>query len=382
MGHISLLPLFMRKTLLWQLPLADVCQLEGTKFTEGLDMEAYWKFLWDEQYCDIIDPKDNDIEQYIQQKWGCRNAAVSPLPGYYRAIVCGQLVCHAIVCLECDFEFRLPSNGVCRTLYDFLFAVRKVQEVSEGQATSCHLKLPLRYLHKLDTPEEELVEEVVTCFKGELPTVHAEFIVYEEIQLDYAQYLREITMLGVHGLSFESEFVQEVIWEATHLEVLILEGFYGDDEEPVSIESFCIGLSAHPTFWSRFRLFKVVSACIPSHGYTISQEVFDELICRYLSASTEHAQKVQFTDTTIISTEFGDSGPTIDQQYISFKTIELKRCRFEHNATPKTISGWLGHCISEQESEFGSCCFKIADKVPGGVTRKRKFSELSSDDQT
>lgn len=117
-------------------------------------------------------------------------------------------------------------------------------------------------------------------------------------------------------------------------------------------------------------------------GYTVSQEIFNELISKYFSASTDHAQKVQFTDTTIKSTVtvFYDSGPTVDQHYISFKTIELNQCRFEHDATPKTISGWLGHHIREQESEFGSYCFKIADKVASGVTRKRKFSKLDNND--
>ena len=176
-GHLSLLPLSTRKTLLWQLPLADVCQLEDTKFTEGLDMEAYWKFLWGEQYTGIVDPKDSDIEQYIQQKWGCHNSAVTQLVEYSKAIVYGQLVSRAIGCLEYDFEFRVPHNGVCDTFYDFLFAIRKIEEVLEGKATSCHLEFPPRYLHKLDTPEEDLVEEVVTCFKGELPTVLAEIYV-------------------------------------------------------------------------------------------------------------------------------------------------------------------------------------------------------------
>ena len=35
-SQLSLLPHYTRKDLLWQLPLADVCQLEDTKFTEGL----------------------------------------------------------------------------------------------------------------------------------------------------------------------------------------------------------------------------------------------------------------------------------------------------------------------------------------------------------
>lgn len=192
---------------------------------------------------------------------------MTQLVEYSKAIVYGQLVSRAIGCLEYDFEFCVPHNGVCDTFYDFLFAIRKIEEVLEGKATSCHLEFPPRYLHKLDTPEEDLVEEVVTCFKGELPTVLAEIYVYEDIELDHAHYLREIALLGVHGLSFEAEFVKEVIQEASHLEVLVLEGFYDDEDGPISLDNFCTSLSAHPTFWSRFRLLKVLSVSSPGYGW-------------------------------------------------------------------------------------------------------------------
>lgn len=56
---------------------------------------------------------------------------------------------------------------------------------------------------------------------------------------------------------FEAEFVKVVIQEATCLEVLILEGYYDDDDGPRSLDNFCTYLSAHPMFWSRFRLIKL-----------------------------------------------------------------------------------------------------------------------------
>ena len=40
-SHLSLLPVSTRRDILWRLPLADVCQLEDTEFTQGLDMIAY-----------------------------------------------------------------------------------------------------------------------------------------------------------------------------------------------------------------------------------------------------------------------------------------------------------------------------------------------------
>ncbi len=40
---LALLPLKTCWNLLWNLPLADVCQLETTQFTNGMSMDDYWK---------------------------------------------------------------------------------------------------------------------------------------------------------------------------------------------------------------------------------------------------------------------------------------------------------------------------------------------------
>ena len=40
---LALLPLKTRWNLLWNLPLADVCQLEITQFASGICMEKYWQ---------------------------------------------------------------------------------------------------------------------------------------------------------------------------------------------------------------------------------------------------------------------------------------------------------------------------------------------------
>ena len=307
-NHLSLLPLFTRKDLLWQLPLADVCHLEGTKFAKGLDMAAYWKFLWGDQIATIINPtEDRDVERYIQQKWPSNHDNLE----YSKAMLYGQLATCAIGCLDDDFVFCAPHDGECEDIFDFLFAVRKIQEFPEG--LSCCLEFPPRYSHKIDISKEELMQELVNCFKGELPTVLAEIFIYRDVELDYTHFLKEVVYMGVHGLTFEAQFIKAVIQEATQLEVLILEGFY-DEDEPVPLDEFCTYISAHPTFWSRFQLLKVLSATIPGHGYTVSQEIFDKLISTYFSASTDHTQKVQFTDMTILSTVFYDSGPTIDQR--------------------------------------------------------------------
>ena len=48
--ELSLLPVKFREQLLLSLPLLDICQLEETQFTAGLDMEAIWEQLHNDYY--------------------------------------------------------------------------------------------------------------------------------------------------------------------------------------------------------------------------------------------------------------------------------------------------------------------------------------------
>ena len=75
--------------------------------------------------------------------------------------------------------------------------------------------------------------------------------------------------------------------------------------------------------------------------------------------------------------------------YLDFKTVELDSCQFvsKYKATPQAISHWLGQGISElprldpRSVEPGVHYFKVgSDKsAMGGLSRKRKFSELDQE---
>ena len=44
---LALLARRMREQLLWNLPVADVCLLEVTQFTNGMNMDDYWSIILD-----------------------------------------------------------------------------------------------------------------------------------------------------------------------------------------------------------------------------------------------------------------------------------------------------------------------------------------------
>ena len=392
-SYLSLLPLSTRKDLLWQLPLADVCQLEGTKFTEGLDMVDYWKSPWEGVYLGIAFGlshwcPDHDLLQYIQE-WDELE--------YTRAMLYGLLTTCAIGNLRDDvdgFDFSLPHCGESDeyvSIVSLLYAVRRPYH----DLRDPYLKFPPRYAHKSSKVEEDLtVPEVMQCFGkggGELPKIFPEIEVYNDIEHDYAAivpyYLHNAVSIGVRGHIFTAqglEFLKAIVKEVMHLEVLILDNWGTEGEwETEYFDEFCTFLCSYPKFFSNFHLFKILSS-MSGLGFTVSREHFNRLIAAYFAAPTSHTQKLQITHAKIKCSDVSqECGPKIDQKYISFKTVEFDNCQFitKYKATPQSISHWLGQGVSElplldPESDPGTYFFKLEGKT---TTRKRKYSELDSD---
>jgi hypothetical protein len=78
----------------------------------------------------------------------------------------------------------------------------------------------------------------------------------------------------------------------------------------------------------------------------------------------------------------------IDHHYLQFKAIDLDNCHFilRQKSTPRAITQWLRQDISTlhlKETEGGEvnyCSFKVKERAPSLLGRKRKHSEVNSDD--
>ena len=125
------------------------------------------------------------------------------------------------------------------------------------------------------------------------------------------------------------------------------------------------------------------------NGFVVSRKNFNQLISAYFAAPTDHVQKLHITLTKIKCSDVSfECSPTIEQRYRSFKTVQMGDCQFvsKYKATPKTISHWLGESINElpqpdpKPVEDHTYFFKVGDKSGGGPSRKRKHSELESED--
>ena len=400
-SHLSLLPLSTRRDLLWQLPLADVCQLEDIKFTEGLDMASYWRSPWECVYLGIANWwPDYDVQDYVQE-WDSTEYARAMLYGLLTTCAIGNLY-------EGEFEFLLPHLHCEDEEYEvhkymsvisLLYAVRK-PDYDLQHNPNYQLKFPSRYSHKSNKDEEDLtVPEVMKLFSrdGALPTIFPQIEVYNDVDHDYAAivpiYLCNAVYIGVKGHVFTEQgldFLKAIIKEATRLEVLMLDDWGIDGEwETEFFNDFIAYLCSYPRFFSNFRLFKVLCS-MSGLGFTVSRENFNNLMTAYFTAPTNHVQKLQITQAKIKCSDIAfECSPTIDQQYLSFKTVELDNCQFvsKYKATPQIISRWLGQGISELSRLDPRPCnpdayfFKVGDKRGGlELPQKRKYSELDSNE--
>ena len=374
-GYLSLLPLSEREWLLQRLPVADVCLLEDTDFTKGIDIEAFWKLP-----SDLANVDDSDI---FVEEWGEAEFAKAALYGEVTSIIIG--------CPPQGFWYPFPSGKEfmhTENMIEFLYAVRRFPDTEQKFSNRvCDFTVPSRYQDKVNLfLKEDLIDATVSCFGGEFPKILTGVLVDDSIQFEYVGFLRNLRFLSVTGVDWprstlsSTEFVQEVLKVATKLEVLNL---YGDDDglddkDRTSLDDLCSDLASHPTFWSNFRLFQIFTC---TAGYIVSQKYFDKLVTVFLSTPTDHAQKVRFTDTKIVTYGTHPS-PKFNRNYVQFKTIELVNCTFMSKcpAKPEVVSRWLGQSIHILESkEPEACSFQV--KVPSSVvSKKRRYPEIESDD--
>ena len=368
-SHLSLLPLSTRNELLLKLPIADVCQLEDTKFVEGIDLGAFWKFI-----CKDFSGM-GDVRAYFSE-WDDAK--------YYRAFLYGEIVTYIIGGEALGGWVSYPHNAelmVDDDIVSFMYSVRKF---TDEQATRCQLLYPPRYhqesklMCNVSDMSEDVVEAAMNCFGGELPKILAGVQLYEtDIDFECADgFLSDIVYLGIHGEPFNGrglEFVNFILKNAAKLEVLILEGLFGGMER-ISLDELFNLLCVHPTFLSTFQLLEIQPG---DYRLFASRPAFDKLITAFFAAFTDHNQKVHFVEVKIEAYDMYDS-PDIYERFLDFKNIELDNCRMvsKCKVTPKTISHWLGKAVSAQESNdiSGSWVFQVK-KNSDRNTRKRKYSE-------
>ena len=373
-NSLCLLPLSTRKDLLYQLPITDIClRLENSMFIKGLDMEAFWRSTWEEEFFSTATSwDDNAVQSYVETWDGTQ---------YARGVVYGLVATCAMGHLHGgEYWFHSPlynrdSDGEAESgmhIFQFLYAVRKPSRIPAHNG--CELKYPPRYSHKSNKQDRDLVMyEVVNCFshgKNEFPKIFPEIEILNDIHLDHVYFLRDAVYVGIKGHLLDEglEFLKAAIKEATKLEVLLLDHWYDNDQwETRFLDDFCCFLSSCQISLSNFQVFKVLSSMC--RGLVISRKNFNQLITAYFAAPTNHVQKLEFNMTKIHCNDISfECIPQLDQCYLPFKTIQLNQCQFvsEYKPTAGCLSHWLGQDIfvlEHESKDVDSCYFKVQNKT-------------------
>ena len=356
-------------------------------------MAAFWNSTWDHETVGLeeLSHDKEDIKHYVQDKWDDLEYARETVYGIIAACAMGHMTdiesrgtFHIMLTHKCE---KHKHSGWGMPVVTFLYAPR-----TSCMRGTCSYQppFPSHYKHKIK--KDLTMYEVVNCFihsKGEFPRIFPEVPLYS-INLDSVYFLRNAVCLGINGPSVFHEkgikFVKAVLKVATNLEVLLLDHWGDEDEWEVEFfDEFCAYLSSCQAFLSNFRLVKIFS-WMESKGCVVSRNNFNQLIAAYFAAPTDHMQKLHISRTKIKCSDVSfECSPMIEQRYRSFKTIQISDCQFvsKHKATPKALSHWLGESISElpqSDPEPDTYFFKVGGKTGAGLSRKRKHSELESDD--
>lgn len=258
----------------------------------------------------------------------------------------------------------------------FLYGIRNfiVTDVNIYKTQRYHnsLSFPPRYRDKADIHRtEDIIEVIISCFRGELPKILVNLLKCS-LHSEYIHLLCDLRYLSIVGVRpkesvYESlTFACDVVKQSTHLEVLSLhgrsyvQGYFESD--PLSLDYLCSELSHHPTYWPNMRILEILDCC---PGYTVSQEIFDQLISAYLSAPTHCAQRVTLVGASVLS-DHEHQSLSFDHDYLQFKTIKLVNCQFilKHRAISfKTIlASWIGQeiiVVEEDDNNIDAVSFQV-----------------------
>ena len=330
-NHLSLLPLSLRKEILWSVPIADVCKLEGTGFVNSIDRKDFWSDTFYEMDSFASPETYKNIQKYIKEKWNSADLA--------REVVYGQIFGVGLGFYSIDHTgFYIDYESDVNSMMSLMYGVRRRRKWCYGMVSQfCH-EIPPRYQHCVSSCDslEKFVDATINCFCGDLPT----YFFVEEIDeitcgdlVKYIPFLRNLRVFGVLSEAFGPTFQERivaVVEAAVNLEAFIVVCIPRDDLAPLSLDWLFLELTKCPSFLSSMHLFNVHGICDPDiECYTVSYETLKTLVEAFLSSSTDHAQAIHLSEVTITCTSLQDPSTLVPHVECSAKkTIELNDCKF------------------------------------------------------
>jgi hypothetical protein len=338
-SYLALLPLWLRKKILWKLPMADVCKLEESEFVSGISMGEYWSSTFDE-YC--LARPDGNLRgtKYFEGHWK-------------KAVVHGNLFAQALgFCSHEETDFFVDhDDSVVEMSLSLMFGIREEKKSKQKDRSEVWVSsnsIPPRYHddYRLCTSKENLVVTMIECFRGDLP-LYLHIAMLEEAECDYlfgyVPFLKNLRYLQLKSQKFGPKLQKlaiQIIQEAANLEVLIINFSPPDfDEPPIPLQSLdrVISELTKTSFPSNMHMFiafcwayEVEDDDMERGFFTVSHDVLKEFIDAFLSAPAHHDQRIRLEGTVVACD------------------------------TPQELCGLLGvKCPPKKDIEFIGCKFGI-----------------------
>ena len=337
-SYLSLLPLSMRQSMLWELAIADVCQLETTAFCSDLDLTSYWKHLAG----DVFMFSDNDVKA-DKNVW--KFAEEMGDGAFAKATFYGQVASFLINedCIISDYWFELGNVRDDDSLIPYLYSIREYPKPSEDWYWK--VEIPPRY-GDVDKQMEmgEKVDCIIRCFAGQPPTVLMETFLHlhYEIKFECLYFLKNLRFICMYGAPVKHKFLQKIIDVAKNLQVLAIESIGNDSDEEMILDDLSTYLVTCKPFWKNFSVLKLKSRMGVCDAFTIQSENLQKLIATYLSTPADHPQILCFSHLKIITCD----PPQRDMSKqphrhgnMKLKQIHMENCRLvmDHHITDPEV---------------------------------------------
>lgn len=370
-SYLALLPLSLRKEILWALPMADVCKLEDTEFIKGINTEDYWSSTMDEEEIYHGTRFNHNIERYFEEQWssGCAK----------KSIVCGMVFSLGVGFCNWDYSGfgfeanhyrlqnapniswdRLMAIGLSLSL---MFGVRRCLYWKERVRQSSAV-IPSQYQQYTTSCDSKakLLRAVIECFQG-YPLTYL-FIwagVIEETECgglsNYIAYCKNLLYLELlfhqtFGPKLE-ELMLKITREAANLEVLVLNyeppcDDINDIAEPLQSIDGVISELTDGSFVSSMHML-VTYTCFSQQSldmergyFSVSYAILKRFIDKFLVTQCDHRQLLSFEGTDVACNNLQELRELIlYTDYPPEKAIEFSQCKFSITKSISAKDGLL-----------------------------------------
>jgi hypothetical protein len=327
-AYLALLPLRLRRRILWRLPMADACRLEDTQFVNDISMEEEY---WESVYC--LNRDRGCIATYLEEQ------RKSGLP---KAIATGTITSICLGLLRmCNSNFLVYDDDEVAASILVLFGVRDKESVGQVVRKSNIVIPPRHQWYTLCTSKEELLGITTDFF----PQDQFAYLYMEGIEEgDCGRILSHMPQFrNLRYLTFEhDEFgptIQDLIIritrEAAKLEVLCLQYEPADDRgNPTRLDEIILQLAVS-SFMSTMHVLMAYSlyseANMDTELFSVTYGILKKFMEALIGATctADHRQVLRLEGVAILCNSIVELQELLNLNCCSSnKVIEIYNCKF------------------------------------------------------